>query len=231
MKYNENNKKYNINQNYFSEWSNNMAYILGFVYADGNLDKNKYRLRISSVDKNILEEINKEFESDRDIRLESNSIGEWYTLVVDNRQIYNDLIKLGVTPNKSKTCNIPNIPKNLIYDFLRGVFDGDGCVYSKHHKDSSIPTLSIDIATASNKFKDSFLKLTNDIVDDKHNFTIQTRKNGLNIIRANTTVSERFYNKIYYEGCMHLKRKKNKFDEILNQRKNRKKKLPKSHKV
>lgn len=231
MKYNENNKKYNINENYFLKWSKDMAYILGYIYADGNLDSNKYRLRISSVDKEILEKFNIRFKSDRELKLEKNSIGSWYTLTVDNRKIYTDLVKLGVTPNKSKNCNISNIPHKFRYDFIRGYFDGDGCVYSKNHKDSSIPTLSIDIATTSDDFKDTFIELTKAITDEKHKFSIQTRTNGLHIIRANTVVSERLYNKMYYKNCLCLQRKKNKFDEILKLRSNRKKKLPCSHKI
>lgn len=217
MKYNQNNKKYNINERYFSQWSNNMAYILGYIYADGNLDKSKFRVRISSIDKSILEEINKELESNREIRLESNSLGSWYTLYIDNMFIYKDLENLGLTPSKSFTCNIKGIPEVFKYDFIRGYFDGDGCVYSKKHKDSK-PTLSVDIATASTEFKDTFIDLTSDIVSEKGRFSIQTRSNGLHIIRANSKVSEKLYSKMYYKNCLCLTRKKDKFEEILKLR-------------
>ena len=32
-------RKYNITENYFKTWSNNMAYILGFIAADGVIQK------------------------------------------------------------------------------------------------------------------------------------------------------------------------------------------------
>lgn len=36
-------RKYNITENYFKTWSNNMAYILGFIAADGVIQKeNQY---------------------------------------------------------------------------------------------------------------------------------------------------------------------------------------------
>jgi intein-encoded DNA endonuclease-like protein len=45
-----------------------------------------------------------------------------------------DLIKLGCVNNKSLILKFPNddiIPKHLIRHFIRGYFDGDGCVYYK----------------------------------------------------------------------------------------------------
>lgn len=49
MTYNTNHKIYDLNENFFETWSFDMAYILGYIYADGNMSKDKYRLRISSI--------------------------------------------------------------------------------------------------------------------------------------------------------------------------------------
>lgn len=229
--YNENNKKYSVNNRFFSEWTNEMAYILGFIFADGNLAKDKYRLRISSIDLEILEKINSNFKSNRPIKTEHNTGGSWFTLTIDNRDIYNDLENLGVTPNKSLTCKVPEVPNQYKYDFIRGFFDGDGCVYAKYHKDSTIPTLALDIATGSTEFRDGYLSLLQEFTDPKHGCSVQVRKDGLSIIRINSTVAERIYNKMYYDGCLCLERKKEKFDEILKARQERKKKRSNSHKV
>ncbi|PFJ83212.1 hypothetical protein COI97_30425, partial [Bacillus cereus] len=43
-------RKYGITEDYFKTWSNNMAYILGFIVADGVIQKESY----------ILENIKKE---------------------------------------------------------------------------------------------------------------------------------------------------------------------------
>lgn len=231
MKYNENNKKYSVNSQFFLNWSSDMAYILGFIYADGNLSKDKYRVRISSIDVEILQEISDVIESDRPIVKEQNTLGSWYTMIIDNREIYQTLESIGLTPNKSLNCEVPVVPIEFKFDFIRGYFDGDGCVYAKTHKDSTIPTLSIDIATGSNKFKDGLIELMSDVFDEKHGCSVQVRKNGLNILRMNTTVSERLYCKMYSKPCLHLKRKKEKFDEILKAREKRKKRRSDSHKI
>ena len=215
--YNQNNKKYTLNQRYFSKWSKNMAYILGFIYADGNMAKDKFRISIASKDLELLEQINLEIGSDRPIKLECNKNGQWWKLTIDNKYIYEDLKLLGLVPNKSFTCKVPHIPEEFKYDFIRGYFDGDGCIYIKN-VNTNTPTASIDIATASKDFKDDLLKMLSDITDDKHKFSVQVRKNGLNIIRCNHKVSMNLYKKMYYENCLCLNRKKEKFDYIIKLR-------------
>lgn len=43
--------------------------------------------------------------------------------------MYTDLLKLGLYPNKSLTVKFPDIPQKFINHFVRGYFDGDGCIY------------------------------------------------------------------------------------------------------
>ena len=44
--------------------------------------------------------------------------------------MYNDLLKLGITPQKSLTLQFPkNIPDEYLSHFIRGEFDGDGSFY------------------------------------------------------------------------------------------------------
>jgi intein-encoded DNA endonuclease-like protein len=38
------------------------------------------------------------------------------------------LEKLGLCPNKSLTISFPKVPKKYLAHFIRGYFDGDGCV-------------------------------------------------------------------------------------------------------
>ena len=50
------NKKYYAVDNFFSKWSSDMAYCLGFIAADGHIWKNRYfiTIGISKKDKQIL---------------------------------------------------------------------------------------------------------------------------------------------------------------------------------
>jgi intein-encoded DNA endonuclease-like protein len=40
-----------------------------------------------------------------------------------------DLVHLGFTQTKSSTLTFPTVPKQYQADFVRGYFDGDGCMY------------------------------------------------------------------------------------------------------
>lgn len=42
-------RKYDLNEDYFKIWSNNMAYILGFFVADGVIAKNSHTVSISQL--------------------------------------------------------------------------------------------------------------------------------------------------------------------------------------
>lgn len=44
--------------------------------------------------------------------------------------LYNWLVDIGLTPNKSKTIGKLKIPEEYFFDFLRGCFDGDGSIYA-----------------------------------------------------------------------------------------------------
>ncbi len=45
---------------------------------------------------------------------------------------FQDLLNLGFTQNKSNTLCFPDVPREYGGYFVRGYFDGDGCVYFAH---------------------------------------------------------------------------------------------------
>lgn len=52
-------RKYDITENFLKTWSNNMAYILGFIAADGVIQKENQCVSISQRESYILEDIKK----------------------------------------------------------------------------------------------------------------------------------------------------------------------------
>jgi hypothetical protein len=63
------------------------------------------------------------------------------------------LVSIGITPNKSKTIAELKVPKDYFFDFLRGLFDGDGSIYSYFDKRwRSSFMIYISFASASEKF-------------------------------------------------------------------------------
>ncbi|HBU07589.1 MAG TPA: hypothetical protein DEB09_05950 [Candidatus Magasanikbacteria bacterium] len=127
--------KYSINEKFFDKWSDKMAYVLGFFYADGSMEDASYLrgkyIRFSSTDGELLNEIKMVLKSQHKI-YKSPSYGTHkakYLLRIGSHKLYKSLEKIGLYPNKSLTIQLPKIPKKYFFDFLRGYLDGDGCIY------------------------------------------------------------------------------------------------------
>lgn len=128
-------RKFNINENYFNKIdSNNKAYFLGLLYADGCMDKNRYSFMISlqEKDKFLLEKLKSELEYEGElkfIKYSHKGYQNQFKLYITNKKLYKSLINLGVYPNKSLILTFPTIqqvPKKYLSHFIRGYFDGDG---------------------------------------------------------------------------------------------------------
>jgi hypothetical protein len=105
-----------------------MAYILGIITTDGCLVEHKngfHGLDITSKDRELLDRIKLIMHAEHKIGKKTRG----YRLQIRNRILYNDLLRLGLTPRKTKTKIFPNIPKQYLADFVRGCFDGDGSVF------------------------------------------------------------------------------------------------------
>ncbi|MBB6452776.1 intein-encoded DNA endonuclease-like protein [Salirhabdus euzebyi] len=121
-------RKYTLNEDYFKTWSNNMAYILGFIVADGTVYRDGQTVSIAQKEKYILENIKKELGSNQPLyRNEQTGV---YMLNLNSKKIKTDLSeKHGIKPNKSTTIDFPYIPEEYLSHFVRGFFDGDGFIY------------------------------------------------------------------------------------------------------
>jgi len=79
--------------------------------------------------------------------------------------MFSDLLMLGLQPNKSLIMELPNIPKNYFNFFLRGYFDGDGCVNIYQRKDVNSKVIQVIFVSGSNKFLYGLSKILTDILD------------------------------------------------------------------
>lgn len=123
----QNARKYNIDQDYFKTWSRNMAYVLGLWFADGCIYGGKmFDITLHKKDKYILKKVAEELKYEGNLYdyVDRQAARLNFSCVV----IYRDLVSLGGTENKSLTLTFPNVPDEYLADFIRGYFDGDGCV-------------------------------------------------------------------------------------------------------
>lgn len=121
-----------FNENFFQIInSEESAYWLGFLYADGaiSLKGNNIEVSLQSSDINHLEKFKNSlgFSEDKHIYCDNVRCRFYFR----NKKIKEDLIKLGCAPQKSLTLQFPNediVPNNYLFDFLRGYVDGDGSI-------------------------------------------------------------------------------------------------------
>ena len=123
--------------------SEEKAYWLGFIYADGyiasitNAKKKSFRIEVSlnENDKNHLEKLSTFLGISKEVKIYKTNYPRKNRarLFFNNKIIWNKLNNLGCKPNKSLTLEFPNINifSNiyLIKHFIRGYVDGDGCIY------------------------------------------------------------------------------------------------------
>lgn len=154
-----------INKNFFKSWSPAMAYILGFMFADGNVVETKrgtYFFAIYTSDEDLLVKIKNVLSSSHKITYKKGNISGCYRLQVGSKEMFLDLVELGMTPNKAKRMLFPDIPKKFISHFVRGYFDGDGNVWvGLINKDRIKPTrvIQVSFTSASNVFLSRLLFL------------------------------------------------------------------------
>lgn len=117
------------------------AYILGFICADGHIERDRLRITVSIKDKDILNKIRSTMHSNHPIK-EVQRINPYnkterkiltlVDLTINSVELVRPLFNMGLTTNKTYTLNgniLRYIPKYLMRDFLRGYFDGDGNVF------------------------------------------------------------------------------------------------------
>ena len=128
-------RKHKVNDDFFKNWSHDMAYILGFWFADGFISKkrNVFSITQHNKDSYLLKEMLLTMGSDYSLQRDKNSNCLQFT--IRSKTIIDDIIKLGGKERKSLDCEMPYVPKKYLPDFVRGEFDGDGCIsYSKANK-------------------------------------------------------------------------------------------------
>ena len=113
------------------KWSSNFSYALGLLASDGNLAKNSGHINFTSKDKDQILNFSSCLGIHNKIGTKlSGSGNRSFYIQFGDVVFHRFLISIGITPRKSKTIGKVKIPKKYFFDFLRGVFDGDGTFYS-----------------------------------------------------------------------------------------------------
>jgi hypothetical protein len=204
------------------------AYILGFYIADGCLNGNKFVITLNEKDKEILEKIRDYMSPITKLIYKKETINKqgivshpMYSFAFACKEIVNCLENLGLGKNKTYLSkSIKNVvPRELMWDFIRGYWDGDGCISSsnvtKNVKETSYNYINIGFTIISkdlnilNEMNEFFIEEginTHVYPDNKGNYLVGTHSKS---------EVEKIYNKLYTSSNLFMERKRTKFNEIM----------------
>lgn len=210
-------KKYELDDTFFDVIdTEGKAYWLGFFLADASVSNNSNTISIglSIRDYDHLHRLKKSLKITRPIREFISSNG-YKSCIISfySQNIKEKLISYNVIPNKKKYGKHPFLLLNndLIKHYVRGFFDGDGCVSESIRKETGTKRYAIEIASCQEMlvFIKKFLADNNievsDIREHMSIYEIRT-SNNLEIIK--------FFNLIYKDANIYLPRKYERLEDI-----------------
>lgn len=231
---------YSLDENYFKVIdTEDKAYWLGFLYADGSItrfyktDKKtgekvirslSLELGLQSGDKHHLEKFLESIKCN--VPIQDRVIRKKYSacrVVVNRTSFCNHLIDKGCVPCKSLILNFPTediVPKELLVHFIRGYFDGDGCVHCSeneyYHKERK-KTYSQYSFTACFTGNENFLRKMKEVLEQQGikvgELQFDKRSNAVDIYIHNGDNSlYKFYDLLYRDATVYLDRKYEKFN-------------------
>jgi hypothetical protein len=224
--------KYTVKHDIFSIIdSEEKAYFLGVLYADGCVHKNVVKLSLQELDKDILLKFRDFLGSNHKINIRKDprqpNSPDILTVSIGSKQIVNDLKKLGCMERKSLILEFPTknqVPPELIKHFIRGYFDGDGSFTKYFNKTENVNKYCSTIVSTYN------FCITLDKVVKKNcniNTYLQIRHKNRKTTTRQLKISGRkqvfrFLAWIYDEATIYMNRKYNKYQCIKQEFENRK---------
>lgn len=214
------------------------AYWLGFLYADGNvINYGKYEMKLSLAYKDLshIEKFanamikngnGKDLVHPYQARIK----GKEYPsakIVINNKEIVEQLINLGCKPNKSLSLTFPTdqqVPKKLVRHFIRGYFDGDGSISTPRYAQSiekkcagqlreNGRTISF-LGTYS--FLTSVINIFQNICTDFGTVNLNQKKNNQawQFSKTKYDTNKEIYEYLYKDATIYLERKYKRFASL-----------------
>jgi len=196
--------RYYHNDDYFNRIDNEeKSYWLGYIAADGNVHNFKGHLRftltVASKDLDHLMKFKSHINAENPFQKYKSGAR---SLVLCSDKLCNSLIDKGITERKTFVLKPPNkVPDDLIRHWIRGYFDGDGCINLR--KDGINRRIHI-----------SGTKEVCEFINSNIPFYCSIKKNkGIYCIRVNQQKAVRWtYNYFYLDSNVFMERKYEKFN-------------------
>lgn len=207
--------KVEINENYFETIdSEDKAYWLGFLFADGCVTQDHKHLlvNLAPIDYSHLCLLRDSMESNCQIKYRDNN--RYISLSLYRKKIVEDLIDKGCIPAKSLILRFPSedkVPNDLQRHFIRGYFDGDGCISTRlrvpKNRSNAIMECEVNFLGTKHMLENiaSIIPIENVRIfkfGKIYKFRIQNKKNIIKLMDY-----------LYKDSSIYLKRKFDKYND------------------
>ena len=220
------NRKHFFNEHYFDKIdTRSKAYILGFLFADGNVNQNMYSasVGVADVDEDLIFFIQSELRLVAGVYRKIGKINKGsgnkeqdsIHLSMNSKVFCNALFKNGIYPNKSLTLIPPiTVPLGFLNSFVLGYFDGDGCIsIAKNNQ----PGVAIVGTESMMIFIQKLICSGSGVNPGKISKTNRNKRNPIYKTEWRGRVNCAKIGRYMYEKCpFSLKRKKVKFDAAIS---------------
>ena len=213
------------NDDYFKTQSANMAWILGFIAADGTIRKNSNSIKITLArkDREMLEKIREELEIEKEVKdYQDNKGYDSSTLEWTSQEHKKDLAKYSIVPAKTFILEWPHeLERKYWIDYIRGYFDGDGSInLVKNSNGRGEGNLRWQVMSATRPIIQNII----DFFEEEYRIPPVSvleqqgdRLHPLYYMQYSSVSTRKIYNILYTPDSLYLKRKKDHYEYILSQ--------------
>jgi hypothetical protein len=185
------------------------AYLLGLIVADGCIVETDNKsdtitITLHRKDRYLLEKMQEIIGIGRKI-LDSRNES---ILSTSSNKMSSDLSKYGIIPRKSDKTYLPQIRDDLMVHLIRGIFDGDGTVYSQGKRLIFGFYGSEEIAKNIRDYLVDKIGITKTSVFNKGTVSF--------VYFGNQKDVRNFYYYLYKDATIYLTRKKEKFESLFH---------------
>lgn len=215
---------YDFNQQYFDDIDTpDKAYFLGWLYSDGNNypPSGHIQLKLQKADKSILETFSHYVSGGlcniRDVKRKDNK--DQVCLKLSSMYMSKKLEEKGVMQAKTFKLEFPNtnvVPEDLQRHFIRGFFDGDGCITTYQSKKGLKPDYFFILSG-----RDVFLEKCQEVLIKNCNVKLNKlikNRSICNMIYGGNIQTKRILDWLYTDcNDLFLIRKKEKYHNLCKQ--------------
>ncbi|KAA0888766.1 hypothetical protein [Oryzomonas rubra] len=223
-------RSYHVNSDFFSVIdSATKAYWFGFIMADGCVFSGRspgLRIGLKASDSGHLESFKVAIRSDHPVKFSTHKYilhgetrhAEACAIDIRDKTLFDSLVSHGCIPNKTNVDTaVTGIPDRLFRHFVRGYFDGDGCIVFHSRKNrtskSGLPTIEqawscVGNGSIMSYLRDGICQCTGLVLSGikQHHGCWHLRASGIHKV-------ESLFHFLYDDGGPFLQRKKIKWEK------------------